>query len=215
MDVNLKESFESFLNFFKKDDEESISGWIAFDRFGRHIESLTIDGLKDIIYSHYGKYPNCRNRLLLQQGVKRIFQTLYYKELFGHEISERVKKRDASAINRLDLGDKPPTKPIPAPKNKKEKIRKAKESTRRKKPMDNTEKTKLSVMINKMTLDQIIGLAAQCEVPKESIQRFKTKPLGLAKMGLGNMIRSRVGKDPKHQHLLDKVPQSPSPTSEK
>jgi hypothetical protein len=53
-------------------------------------------------------------------------------------------------------------------------------------------KSEFATKVTSMTMEQIISWAREVGVPDEKITQHKDKPLGLAKMNLSNLIRSRL-----------------------
>jgi hypothetical protein len=54
-----------------------------------------------------------------------------------------------------------------------------------------TYKDDISKKISELNLEQLLKWALELGVPQEKLDKHKDKPLGLAKMGIGNMIRAR------------------------
>jgi hypothetical protein len=134
-------------------------------------------------------------------------QTKFYKDIYGIEPKELILKYDKQAIELIGLSDEKPewlknvekkavmkTKPPrqPRPDKKPEPI---KYESIQLSPMPKPKKThkppdELAIKMKEMSLDELINYAKELGVTEDRIVKHKDKPIGLAKMNIGNMIRA-------------------------
>lgn len=194
----------------KTSDKTNPKGLILLERIGKHIESLNDMGARELVHMLYGKWPHNPNTTEIYTGAKRAIQARYYERFYGHPMPQRVKDVDEKHTKILLLKDKPY---VPKPKEKSKrpkKLNKKKNKKPAKKPKrEKTIKprTKFSIKISNMDLQQVIDWATQIGLEQEKIDKHKNKPIGLAKMNISNMIRSRLSKQNKIGDLLDLVDQ--------
>jgi DNA-binding transcriptional MerR regulator len=110
----------------------------------------------------------------------------------GRKTLERKQNRSNISLAGLRVTTQRPQqgaiKMSPEPQNEPTKSE-PKPETKPKKP-----KSEFAIKVAGMTLEQLIEWAKELEVPQEKIDQHKSKPAGLAKMNISNLIRSRIPK---------------------
>ena len=171
----------------------------ALTQASKAIENLPKWDLENLIHLLYKKWPlnRCEKDWVL--GVRRAVQARFYKEIYGHDPSEAVLARNLEAEELLQLSEEipPETKIRKPPKEKKVKILGTESSKviideAASFPKPKKEKTEFSIKISGMTLEEVIKWATEVGVPADKIEKHQSKPLGLAKMNISNMIRAKV-----------------------
>ena len=209
-DFTMFTDYEAFKKLFGEDSAHNV-----LTKAGRVIDNLTQEELIDLIHQHLSKYPQNTKRDDLIASAKRLVQTRFYEQLYKKKPAPDV-ARDKEFTDRLCLGDEYPTKKkvvkIEAPPTttpvvatpdtaekasentteKTEKPPKAPKPPKEKKPKK--PKSEFSQKIATMKLEEVITWATTLGVPQDRINQHKDKPLGLAKMNLGNLIRGKLGK---------------------
>jgi hypothetical protein len=187
MDLTFLDTYQNL-----KDQFKSNSALVLLSDITKFLATCNKDGLIQIVFKLYGKWPHANENEIIISGIKRAIQTKFYNEIYGHQPSKRVLEDADAHMQRLDLHETPkPDKkvqikktqgqPQPQPKPKKERIEMAK------KPKD-----EFSQKVAGMNLDQVLAWAKEVGVPQEKIDQHKSKQLGLAKMNISNMIRARL-----------------------
>lgn len=169
---------------------------------GKAIDNLTQDELLELINIFTKMWPHNIYREYLTAAAKRLVQRRFYEQLYEKQPSQDVLTSDAMFIKRLQLMDNKPdtslpikkeiTKPPTTPTTPKEP--KQKREPKPKKPI-----SEFGQKVVVMDLNQLITWALEIGVPQERIDQHKSKPLGLAKMNISNLIR------PKLKLLIDPI----------
>lgn len=173
---------------------------------GDAIDSLTEWDLENLIHILYGKFTHLpegktegakKGRLeTLRRGVKRVVQTRFYTEIYGHPPAQSVFDRNTEAALALRLFDEPYVPP-PKPEKKTppaEKVAKAETSKLARPPKAAKPKSEFGAKVAGMELADLITWARELGVPEENIDKHKDKPKGLAKMNISNLVRARLPK---------------------
>lgn len=204
MDHNILLDYNAFRQHFTQpqDEGKEISGLTYLDRYGKHIERLNLKALGKLLFQLYGKWPHCRAREHLVRGAKRAIQTKYYENIYDRPISGNVQKEDAKCIAVLDLKDEPYQEPQPqqlAPKTPKPTKPKRPTQT---KPQIHPLRPEVAQKVSEMDIEQLTEWAKKCGADKEKLENCQKKKPGLAKMGVGNLLKGRLRADPKLQLLV-------------
>jgi|APFre7841882654_1041346.scaffolds.fasta_scaffold19591_5 hypothetical protein len=201
-DFTMFTDYEAFKKLFGEDSAHNI-----LTKAGRVIDNLTQEELIDLIHQHLNKYPQNTRRDDLIASAKRLVQTRFYEQLYKKKPSSDVLVRDEEFIKRLCLSDEYPSKKkvvkvlatTPAtssilitPSTTEKTTEKTEKPPKEKKPKK--PKSELSQTIATMKLEEVITWATTLGVPQDRINQHKNKPLGLAKMNLGNLIRGKLNK---------------------
>jgi len=200
--------FTEFLDFdaFKKTFEaqgEGSSNICLIIRAKRDIEKRSVDSLLELFHALTGKWPLQTSKEALVTTICRVIQTKFYSKLFDKEPTEQILQADQGMLALVGLGDNKPviSKQKPQPRKRcemeseKETAQEAKETTQEEtKKTAKKPKSEFSQKISSMSIEDIIKWAQELGVPTEKIDRHKDKPLGLAKMNLGNLIRPKLKK---------------------
>ena len=173
----------------------------ALTQASKAIDNLLKWDLENLVHLLYKKWPHNRDEKAWKLGVRRAVQARFYKEIYGHDPSEAVLARNLEAEKLLQLSEEipPETKIRKPPKEKKVKILGTESSKviideAASFPKPKKEKTEFSIKISGMTLEEVIKWATEVGVPADKIEKHQSKPLGLAKMNISNMIRAKVEK---------------------
>ena len=176
----------------------------ALTQASKAIDNLLKWDLENLVHLLYKKWPHNRDEKAWKLGVRRAVQARFYKEIYGHDPSEAVLARNLEAEELLQLSEEipPETKVRKPPKEKKVKMKRIivpPEGVEIQPGlnkyvvlMPKKEKTEFSKKIAGMTLEEIIKWATEVGVSPDKIEKHKSKPLGLAKMNISNMIRAKV-----------------------
>ena len=192
--------FEVFKETFGKGISVS-----ALSQASKAIDNLPKWDLEHLVHLLYKKWPHNRDMKAWKLGIRRAIQARFYKLIYGHDPSPEVLARDKEAEELLKLLEEPPeeTKIKREPKEKKVKMTKNKpvpgETVTPIVPADSPilpkkEKSEFSKKVSGMSLEEVIKWATEVGVEAEKIDKHKSKPLGLAKMNISNMIRAKVEK---------------------
>jgi len=179
--------YEIFLQTFRKNKTDGNCTLLL--NAGKSIEKLNNDALIHLIYKLYGKYPHNVHRPILLRGVKRKLQSNFYYNLFNKEQSTDIIQNNNYVEKDLGLSDKPVdkiNKPTKRKENKMSEEQVKPEEVKQPKP------EKPSDELKKMTIDQLIELAKSKNIPQEIIDKIKSRPTGLAKMGFLNLLRKKT-----------------------
>jgi len=193
--IDHREAYDQFLDF---DVMMKIYGWMSDSpissmiRSFKDIDNLTVEGLTELIFLLFNKYPGTGNIDLLRHGAKRGVQIRHYERVFGNKPSEKLLTTDKDVISILGLQDAPYAEPLVTVEKPKEKKEKPKKEKKQRKCKDIKPKTEFSAKIKVMSLEEVIKWAREVGIPDDKIQHYSSKPLGLAKMSLANMIRARI-----------------------
>jgi hypothetical protein len=172
---NEYETWDAFQAAYTKNPSEGKV--ILIKRLISDLQKWNNERLHKFLYKVYGKWPQTRIRTILIRGATRAFQTKFYQELYNMPISDLTKSEDEKAIRELRLGSKGIVMEVPT-ENGEKKVKKF--------------KNEFALKIGTMDITGIIAWAKSLGVPQEKIDKHKDKPLGLAKMNLGNLIRKRI-----------------------
>lgn len=196
--IDHREAYDQFLDFetmmrvYGWSSESPISSLI---RSFKDIDNLTVDGLTELIFLLFNKYPGTNNIDLLRHGVKRGIQIRHYERVFGSKPSEKLLTTDEDVISMLGLQDAPHVEPssivVEKVKEKPKELKPKKEKKQRE-CKDVKPKTEFSAKIKAMSLEEVIKWAREVGISDDKIQHHSSKPLGLAKMSLANMIKARI-----------------------
>lgn len=193
-----REAYDQFLDF---DTMMKVYSWTSGSPITslvlsfRDIDNLTVNGLTELIFLLFNKYPNTRYVDVLRHGAKRGVQIRHYEKVFGRKPSDKLLATDERYTHLLDLQDmpyvEPPVEKLEEKPKEEEKPKPIKEKKQRECKEDKP-KTEFSAKIKVMPLDEVIKWAREVGVPDDKIQHHSSKSLGLAKMNLANMIRARI-----------------------
>jgi hypothetical protein len=167
------ETYESFINTYGN----RAGGVTALFNFGLDLEKWTHEKLSQFIFTAYGQYPSTSKKVMIR-GIKRIVQAKFYKDIYGNNPPDSVKEADEKV--KMSLG-------LHSNGTHKEEVRDMPTVKKTKQP-----KNEFSAKISTMSIDQIIEWARQVGVAEDKICKHKDKPVGLAKMNLGNLIRNKT-----------------------
>jgi hypothetical protein len=183
--------FETMMRVYGWSSESPISSLI---RSFKDIDNLTVDGLTELIFLLFNKYPSTGNIDLLRHGAKRGVQMRHYERVFGNKPNNKLLIIDGDVISMLGLRDTPFEPPPIVEEKVKEKPKelKPKKEKKQRECKDVKPKTEFSAKIKVMSLEEVIKWAREVGIPDDKIQNHSSKPLGLAKMSLANMIRARI-----------------------
>lgn len=173
---NEYETWDAFQSAYTKNPSEG--KLILIKHLIADLQSWNNERLHKFLYKVHGRWPQTRIKSALIRGATRAFQTKFYQELYGKPISDTIKAEDEKAIKELQLGSKGIIMEVPSESGEKTVVKKFKDE--------------LSQKIGTMSIDDVITWAKNLGVPQEKIDKHKNKPLGLAKMNLGNLIRAKV-----------------------
>jgi hypothetical protein len=172
------ESWELFKSSFQiKENEGKYS---LMSHMSKDIDKWSTERLLKFLHMVHGLWPQIRNRPMLSRGVKRAFQKKFYKEIYGNDPLPHIEINDEKVKQELHLG----TAGYEVTMNV--------ESDGGIKIVKKTFKDDFAKKIGTLDLNGIITWAKEVGVSEDKINKHKDKPLGLAKMNLGNLIRKRV-----------------------
>jgi hypothetical protein len=166
------ETYESFLITYGN----KAGGVTALFNFGLDLEKWSYDRLSQFIFTAYGQYPSTSKKAIIR-CIKRIIQAKFYRDIYGNNPPDSVKEADEKVKMSLGLhnnGHREEVRDMPTVKKVQPK------------------KNEFSAKISSMSIDQIIEWARQVGVAEDKICKHKDKPVGLAKMNLGNLIRNKT-----------------------
>lgn len=193
--------FDAFRKTFEVQGEGSNICLII--RAKRDIEKRSVDSLLELFHALTGKWPLQTSKEVLVTTICRVIQTKFYSRLFDKEPPEQILQADQGMLALVGLGDNKPVILKPKPQQRKRcEMESAKETTQEETTQEETKekkttkkpKSEFSQKISTMSIEDIIKWAQELGVPAEKIDRHKDKPLGLAKMNLGNLIRPKLKK---------------------
>jgi len=164
------ETYESFLSTYGNGS----GGINAIVNFGVDLEKWSTERLSQFIFEAYGQYPSATKQMMIR-GIKRIAQTKFYKDIYGNDPPNSVIETDEKVKLSLKLHNTHEKEVGSMP------IQKVKQS-----------KNEFSAKISSMSVDQIVEWARQLGVTEDKIIKHKDKPIGLAKMNIGNLIRNKI-----------------------
>lgn len=167
--------FETFQTRFGKDGAGP-----TLQRVGTAIENLPQWDLESLVHILYEKWPQNTAREILVAGIKRAIQTRFYQQLYHQEPSSDVLARNIVLTQHLNLTDTPYIAPEKSAVEEHPKKKRSKPQT------------EFGQKISDMNLEQVINWALEAGVSQERIDKHKSKPLGLAKMNISNLIRGKL-----------------------
>lgn len=190
--------YAEYLNFtaFKETFGKGVSV-SALTQASKAIDNLLKWDLENLVHLLYKKWPHNRDEKSWKLGIRRAIQARFYKEIYGHDPSPEVLARDKEAEDLLLLSEEIPetkTKPPKDKKVKKPQVGENTEMTTSDAPKPKKEKSEFGKKISGMSLEEVIKWATEVGIPAEKIDKHKSKPIGLAKMNISNMIRAKVEK---------------------
>lgn len=175
---NEYENWESFRSTYAKNPKEG--NIVLIKHLASDLQNWNNDKLHKFLYMVYGQWPQTKLRAVLIRGVTRAFQTKFYMELYGKPISDIIKIEDEKAIKELHLGSKGIIMEVTNETTGEKVVKKFKDE--------------FSQKLGSMKIEEIIAWAKEVGVSQEKIDKHKDKPLGLAKMNFGNLIRAKLKK---------------------
>lgn len=184
METNFIKNFDDLMHLVN-DNGKNLASSEILHRFSDYVDSLTMKGLERLIYEIYNKWPHSRYKINLQNAIKRHVQTKFYKELYHNEPPESVIKRNEACTSTLLLKDEACVFEQP------EHLKEFKPPVHKKHKPGTSD---LSIKISDMSLDELIKWAIDIDVPLEKIDKHRSKPVGLAKMNIGNIVKAHLRK---------------------
>lgn len=198
--------FETFVEFFRREkDGDNLSGMILLLRFIEMIDRTQPKVIRSIVHTLTGKWPHVKDDNELKQGTKRIIQSRYYQELYHRPIPDNVRTADQEMIERLLLRDVPYVAPQPEHLKKYKPPKPKPKADRPPRPKHVKPKTRFSLKVAKMSLEQVIDWANEVGVLSDKIDQHKAKPLGLAKMSIANLIKGELRRQKKLGDLIEMI----------
>jgi hypothetical protein len=156
----------------------------------KDVDNLTVEGLTELIFLLFNKYPSINQVDILRHGVKRGIQIKHYEKIFGNKPSNKLLTIDEDVISLLGLCDNKHVEPSVIEVKVKRILPKKEKKIRERKEVK--PKSEFSTMIQGMSLEEVIAWARKVGISEDKIQHHSLKSLGLAKMNLANMIRAKV-----------------------
>lgn len=194
-------SLKENLHYAHDKPNKTLSGTQILDRFSNYVNGLDNKSIREIIKLLFHKWSHNPRTTILKRSIKRSIQNRYYKEIYGFEIPAHVQKTDDKCFEELILKDEPYTPPQPPQLKEFKPPKPQKQAKKKEKPPKPT--TKFSKKMQELDLPDVIKWAKEIGVPEDKIAKHKEKPLGLAKMNIGNLIRNKLRKDNKLGDLLE------------
>lgn len=194
-----REAYDQFLDFdvmmkvYSWTSESPISSLI---RSFKDIDNLTVEGLTELIFLLFNKYPKTRQIDILRHGAKRGVQIRHYEKIFKNKPNNKLLAIDEGVISLLNLQDTvEPSIGSSVEQVIEQVVEKQEEKPKEKKVREYKEvkpKSEFSTKIQTMSLEEVITWARKVGIPEDKIKSHSMKSLGLAKMNLANMIRARI-----------------------
>jgi hypothetical protein len=200
MDIGHLTNYNEFVVYFRGDPEKPIPSHMnQLDIVGKYLEGFTLSGITEVIYKLYGKWPHCDNKDILVNGAKRAIQANFYAQFYRCEPSKTVLDRNEKILNGLDLRD------TPRSENIKKKVTASIKQTERKQekeriqqmPKEQRPKSEFSQQVATKSLEDVVKWAKELGIPQEKIDKHMSKPLGLAKMNISNLIKGQLNRNEK------------------
>jgi hypothetical protein len=200
MDITHLTNFNEFVIYFRGDPEKPQPSHLdLLNRVSIYLEGFTLSGITEIIYRLYGKWPHCDNKDILINGARRAIQANFYSKLYDREQSIKVLEKDKEILAKLDLRDTPRSanveKKVIASIKKTE--RKQEKERIQQMPKTQRPKSEFSQQVATKSLEEVIKWAQELNISKEKIDKHKSKPLGLAKMNIANLIKGQLNRNEK------------------
>lgn len=181
MDLSEYLDYETFVRVFSNGNITNKTDMLH--RAGTSIDRLSISALEQLIYNLFGAWPHILRKEILTRGVKRGMQRKFYEQLYGQPASESVIINDEQAKQAMNL--RPERKGITV------QTEVADEHGIPKK-VNKHYKSEFAKKVSDMSVEALAKWAIEVGVPQERIDKHISKPAGLAKMNLGNLIRPKV-----------------------
>jgi hypothetical protein len=174
IDLDFLDKWESILEHFETKDK-----WVALRRITIYLKTLNIGGLETTIHKLYGQWPHINIHTILIRGACRKVQANFYQEIYGQPPSQSIIDRNIEVQKSLCLSDLLPEQHIETSELKKSK-----------KPI----KPIVYKQVSPETQEKIktlISEAIALGVNPDKLKRYEAAgSVGLAKMGIANLIKS-------------------------